>query len=287
MFIHRKAETKRVSGAREAFLALFLAASLSMTACGGSASAQTTAAQTTAAAETKAAETTPAQSTAAQTTAAAETKAAETTSAQTAAAAETKAAETTAAQTTAALTTAAAETEEALVAIDLVKPDEAYDFWNGDWFGWWEVTDPRGDWAQLGDLKMALMGEIEIAKNGRGVLMLWDDTAPRDDAMCEINVTVDNSQGSHGTAVSGEGYFLISDVLEGDWVIDPDKSGYDGMIRIDGTCTDEGNKAFDYHIYLKKWGSDWSTVEEKDQPPLLDWYDIYREKGVEMPHKFP
>jgi len=276
MFIHRKAETKRVSGAREAFLALFLAASLSMTACGGSASAQTTAAQTTAA-----------QTTAAQTAAAAETKAAETTAAQTAAAAETKAAETTAAQTTAAQTTAAAETEEALVAIDLVKPDEAYDFWNGDWFGWWEVTDPQGDWAQLGDLKMALMGEIEIAKNGRGVLMLWDDTAPRDDAMCEINVTVDNSQGSHGTAVSGEGYFLISDILEGDWVIDPDKSGYDGMIRIDGTCTDEGNKAFDYHIYLKKWGSDWSTVEEKDQPPLLDWYNIYREKGVVMPHKFP
>ena len=276
MFIHRKAETKRVSGAREAFLALFLAASLSMTACGGSASAQTTAAQTTAA-----------QTTAAQTAAAAETKAAETTAAQTAAAAETKAAETTAAQTSAAQTTAAAETEEALVAIDLVKPDEAYDFWNGDWFGWWEVTDPQGDWAQLGDLKMALMGEIEIAKNGRGVLMLWDDTAPRDDAMCEINVTVDNSQGSHGTAVSGEGYFLISDILEGDWVIDPDKSGYDGMIRIDGTCTDEGNKAFDYHIYLKKWGSDWSTVEEKDQPPLLDWYNIYREKGVEMPHEFP
>ena len=276
MFIHRKAETKRVSGAREAFLALFLAASLSMTACGGSASAQTTATQTTAA-----------QTTAAQTAAAAETKAAETTAAQTAAAAETKAAETTAAQTSAAQTTAAAETEEALVAIDLVKPDEAYDFWNGDWFGWWEVADPQGDWAQLGDLKMALMGEIEIAKNGRGVLMLWDDTAPRDDAMCEINVTVDNSQGSHGTAVSGEGYFLISDVLEGDWVIDPDKSGYDGMIRIDGTCTDEGNKAFDYHIYLKKWGSDWSTVEEKDQPPLLDWYNIYREKGVVMPHKFP
>ena len=276
MFIHRKAETKRVSGAREAFLALFLAASLSMTACGGSASAQTTAAQTTAA-----------QTTAAQTAAAAETKAAETTAAQTAAAAETKAAETTAAQTTAAQTTAAAETEEALVAIDLVKPDEAYDFWNGDWFGWWEVTDPQGDWAQLGDLKMALMGEIEIAKNGRGVLMLWDDTAPRDDAMCEINVTVDNSQGSHGTAVSGEGYFLVSDVLEGDWVIDPDKSGYDGMIRIDGTCTDEGNKAFDYHIYLKKWGSDWSTVDEKDQPPLLGWYNIYREKGVVMPHKFP
>ena len=279
MFIHRKAETKRVSGAREAFLALFLAASLSMTACGGSASAQTTATQTTAAQTAAAAETKAAETTAAQTAAAAETKAAETTVAQTTAAAETQTTETTAAQTAAA--------EEALVAIDLVKPDEAYDFWNGDWFGWWEVADPQGDWAQLGDLKMALMGEIEIAKNGRGVLMLWDDTAPRDDAMCEINVTVDNSQGSHGTAVSGEGYFLISDVLEGDWVIDPDKSGYDGMIRIDGTCTDEGNKAFDYHIYLKKWGSDWSTVEEKDQPPLLDWYNIYREKGVEMPHEFP
>lgn len=237
---------------------LLMAASLSMTACGGSASAQTTAAQTSAAAETTAAETT---------------------AQQTSAAAGTTAAETTAAQTT--------ETNEALVAIDLVTPDEAYDFWNGDWFGWWEITDPRGDWTQLGDLKMALMGEIEIAKNGRGVLMLWDDTAPRDDAMCEINVTVDGSQGSHGTAVSGEGYFLISDVLEGDWVIDPDKSGYDGMIRIDGTCTEDGNKAFDYHVYLKKWGSDWRTVEEKDQPPLLDWYDIYRERGVEMPHSLP
>ena len=76
-------------------------------------------------------------------------------------------------------------------------------------------------------------------------------------------------------------------MLGRDWVSDPDKSGHDGTIPIDGTCTDEGNKAFDYHIYLKKWGSDWSTVEEKDQPPLLDWYNIYREKGVEMPHEFP
>ena len=255
-------------------LALFLmAASLSLTACGGSASAQTAAAAETPAAGTTAA----AETTSAQTAAAAETPAAGTTAA----------AETTSAQTAAAAEAQTAETKEALVAIDLVKPDEAYDFWNGDWFGWWEITDPQGDWAQLGDLKMALMGEIKIAGNGRGVLMLWDDTAPRDDAMSEINVTVDNSQGSHGTAVSGEGYFLTSDVLEGDWVIDPDKSGYDGMIRIEGTCTEDGSKAFDYHVNLMKWGSDWNIVEEKDLPPLLDWYNIYREKGAEMPHELP
>ena len=248
--------------------AILTAASLSLTACGGSTPAQSTAAESTAA------ETTSAAPAAQETTAAPETTAIR----ETAAAPAESAAET--ASETAAV-------PEETVALDTLTPDPAYDFWNGDWFGWWEATDPQGDWVQLKDLKIALLCQIRIAKNGRGVLMLWDNNLPRTDAICEINLTVDKDKGAHGVATSGEGYFISSDVLEGDWVIDPEQSGHDGMIRIDGTCIEDGVKQFDYHVYLMKWGADWSAVDEIDQPPLMEWYNVYRDNGFEMPRELP
>ena len=248
--------------------AILTAASLSLTACGGSTPTQSMAAEPTAA------ETTSAAPAAQETTAAPETTAIR----ETAAAPAESAAET--ASETAAV-------PEETVALDTLTPDPAYDFWNGDWFGWWEATDPQGDWVQLKDLKIALLCQIRIAKNGRGVLMLWDNNLPRTNAICEINLTVDKDKGAHGVATSGEGYFISSDVLEGDWVIDPEQSGHDGMIRIDGTCIEEGEKQFDYHVYLMKWGADWSAVDEIDQPPLMEWYNVYRDNGFEMPHELP
>lgn len=242
---------------RKALAAFLAALSLSLTACGGSAPART--------------------STAAETPAVQETAAVPETSAapETAAASETSAEETTAA------------VPEETVALDTLTADPAYDFWNGDWFGWWEAMDPQGDWAQLKDLKIALLSQIRIAKNGRGVFMLWDNNLPRTDAICEINISVDKNRGPHGVATSGEGYFISSDVLEGDWVIDPEQSKYDGMIQIDGTFIENGEKQFDYHIYLMKWGADWNAVDEIDQPPLLDWYNVYRDNGLEMPRELP
>ena len=60
-----------------------------------------------------------------------------------------------------------------------------------------------------------------------------------------------------------------------------------GWIRIDGTCIEEGEKQFDYHVYLMKWGADWSAVDEIDQPPLMEWYNVYRDNGFEMPRELP
>ena len=137
---------------------------LCLTACGGSTPAQSTAAETTSAAPA-----------AQETTAAPETTAIR----ETAAAPAESAAET--ASETAAV-------PEETVALDTLTPDPAYDFWNGDWFGWWEATDPQGDWVQLKDLKIALLCQIRIAKNGRAVLMLWDNNLPRTDAICEISL---------------------------------------------------------------------------------------------------
>ena len=177
--------------------AILTAASLSLTACGGSTPAQSTAAETTSAAPAAQGTTAAPETTAIRETAAAPAESAAETASETAA------------------------VPEETVALDTLTPDPAYDFWNGDWFGWWEATDPQGDWVQLKDLKIALLCQIRIAKNGRGVLMLWDNNLPRTDAICEINLSVDKDKGPHGVATSGEGYFISSDVLEGDWVIDP------------------------------------------------------------------
>ena len=60
-----------------------------------------------------------------------------------------------------------------------------------------------------------------------------------------------------------------------------------GLMSIEYTCIENGEKQFDYHVYLMKWGADWSAVDEIDQPPLMEWYNVYRDNGFEMPHKLP
>ncbi len=163
-------------------------------------------------------------------------------------------------------------------AVNAVRP-----YWNGDWYGWWYISQASGDYVDEQMQIRDCAARIELDDSARGPIKIWDLEHPYDNPLAEGILRVDPTVGMEnvGIAMSGQGTFMGQPVLSGDWLIDPSTAAYENLLEIYGYYTDEKGDFF-YTLYLRPWGQGWEDVLEAVDPSkspaeLPMYYSLYLE----------
>ena len=162
--------------------------------------------------------------------------------------------------------------------------DALLEWWNGEWYGWWKMTDCSGSYESMEGQWWDICGVIEIDADRTGTVTLWDEDYTKDEAMVSAAVSLsDTGTGEHGTLTSEGGWFTDVALAHADWIVDPGLQELADIICIDGWY-ENGDDTYRYEIYLRPWGLYWDDVEEENRPYLYaDWYLPLIDAGKSMP----
>ena len=158
------------------------------------------------------------------------------------------------------------------------------DWWNGDWYGWWQMTGCSGYYESMEGQWWDVCGVIDIGADSTGTVTLWDESYTKAEPMASAQVSLNTSgTGEHGTMMSEGGWFTNVALEHADWIVDPGLMERDNMICIDGWYED-GDDEYHYEIYLRPWGLYWDDAGEDSLPySYTDWYLPMIEAGKSMP----
>ncbi len=156
-------------------------------------------------------------------------------------------------------------------------------FWNGDWYGYLQITEASGAYMKRVGQRTDAAAHIEIGDDARGSIVIWDTAHPRSAPLGDCILRVDDAGGTMGIALSGQGSFMGADVNAGDWLIDPSAYPYENTVEITGYFADETGDLF-YTLYLHPWGTQW---QETELPPSYAWYLQAIENGAPLPDALP
>ena len=180
-------------------------------------------------------------------------------------------------------------------------PAPADSVWAGDYYGWWAVLDPAGDFVvDDSDILPAwdVCASIIDYGDGTGYLNIWDED---NDVVVKAGVTFASGLTEKGTMACRNGNFWDSELKEGDWVVEPADSmvsEFANMLCIDGKYIDPENaeNSFEYMIFLRPWGMRWDDVAAADTTYMIcddmvpieytNWYLPLIEAGEPMPDSF-
>ena len=125
------------------------------------------------------------------------------------------------------------------------------------WYGWWEVSDSAG---RMPDSWRDCCAELRPGDFGPE-LRLWDEDGSREEPFAVLQMHWDGSR-----FLSESGFFLLEQVGEGVWTLDPaaDPLDFSGSYR-------QGEESFSYRILLRPWGQEWSG-EQRLPFRYNDWY---------------
>lgn len=173
--------------------------------------------------------------------------------------------------------------------------DPLLSWWNGDWYGWWMAVDCTGTYANLEGSWWDCMAEIVIGSDQVGLVKIWDETYSVEQPLCHAVVSLNPAgTGPHGTLYAEAGWFVNSDLVHADWIVDPALAGrfegYDNVICIDGSYTaDDGTSGLTYYIYLRPWGQLWDDIAQEfpDDIPYYyeSWYLPLVQAGQSAPER--
>ena len=184
----------------------------------------------------------------------------------------------------------AANTEpEATLPAAAATGDALLDWWNGEWYGWWQMTGCSGYYENMEGRCWDVCGVIDIGTDYTGTVTLWDEDYTRSEPMALASVSLNEAgTGEHGTLMSEGGWFTNVALEHSDWIVDPGIKT-DGMMEreniicIDGWYED-GDDEYHYEIYLRPWGLRWDDAGEDFLPNSYDdWYLPLIEAGKPMP----
>ena len=162
--------------------------------------------------------------------------------------------------------------------------DTLREWWNGEWYGWWQMTGCSGYYESMEGQRWDVCGVIDIGADDTGTVTLWDEDYTKAEAMAAATVSLsDTGTGEHGTMMSEGGWFTDVALEHADWIVDPGLMEQEDMICIDGWYED-GEDEYHYEIYLRPWGLKWDDTEEDRLPNYYDdWYLPLIDAGKSMP----
>lgn len=162
--------------------------------------------------------------------------------------------------------------------------DTLLDWWNGEWYGWWQMSGCYGYYESMEGNWWDVCGVIDLDTDYKGTIELWDEDYTRSEPMASAQVSLSEAEtGEHGTVTSEGGWFTNVTLEHADWIVDPGLLDYDDMIWISGDYED-GDDEFHYDIYLRPWGLYWKDMEEDAYPyRYTDWYLPLIDAGKSMP----
>lgn len=150
---------------------------------------------------------------------------------------------------------------------------ELLDWWNGDWYGYWTISDTTAGYAGREDSTQDVHANIALDSSGKGMLYLWNSY--EDVAAAEIQVTKDGGSGAMGAATSEGGDLMGISLSHATWIIDPSLYDYDDYMVIDGYIEDEDGEGFAYWVYLRPWGVTWDELPEDERPYNYEYWYLY------------
>lgn len=158
------------------------------------------------------------------------------------------------------------------------------DYWVGDWFGWWYMTDGTGAYAEYSDTVWDACARIEAYETMQGLMELWDSDGSSDNLIAAIDLGFANPDDTDYGVMSCEGGQFLSMMLEsGDWFVDPSQLAYDNIFDFSGEYVDEYG-TFSYRVLLRPWGIMWDDLDEGYYPDCYeDWYLPLVRSGAAMP----
>jgi hypothetical protein len=164
---------------------------------------------------------------------------------------------------------------------------EAIDYWNGGWYGWWTYTNATGEAEGGNGGSWDCLAEFTTGADGKGSLVLWDEDWAKDDGVAELSYTITPAGGSKGTLTNDSGWMVFhEDVISaGTWVLDSSAMGADNYLVITGhyNSTARPGDSFDYTIHLRPWGTTWDDAPAEKPEYYDDWYLPLIESGASMP----
>lgn len=167
------------------------------------------------------------------------------------------------------------------------------DFWAGDWYGWWIMTECHGKYESNENDWWDCCAKITVTTDNKGHIDIWDEDGSKSERLCSSDISLSSGTTSAGAMMSETGTFSDAAINHADWIVDPgaDLMDYNHMITIDAKYTEPGNSDnyFEYTIYMRPWGMKWDDVEAKE-PSLLpyyysNWYLPLLQSGSSMPDK--
>ena len=162
--------------------------------------------------------------------------------------------------------------------------DELLDWWNGDWYGWWQMTGCSGTYESMEGKWWDVCGTIDIGADYTGTATLWDEDYTKSEPMASVNVSLNEAgTGDHGTIMSEGGWFTDVELEHADWIVDPGLMERDNIICIEGWY-ENGDDEYYYEIYLRPWGTYWDDAGEDFLPYNYEsWYLPLIDDGKSMP----
>lgn len=164
-------------------------------------------------------------------------------------------------------------------------PAKTFDWWSGDWYGWWQMTNCTGAYeGWQPDRKDAL---CHVTKTASGLLnvTVWDEETPRENDLAEFDMTVADDGSENGAVTSGRGYFMNQNLKPGELTV-TDQCQYADTMLIKGSYSIP-NGSFDFVFMLRPWGASWDDAAEEDMPGHYgDWYLPLIERGARIPAVF-
>lgn len=182
------------------------------------------------------------------------------------------------------------ETEEEIE--PQAEPTERQLFWNGDWYGFWTISNAEGKWLDQSGQSFDCFARIEIGSDNTGTMIFWDELQSADAPIAKAELLISDSadKSASGVAVSTGGFFYDSVIEETQWSIEPGSAPVDSLFYIDNGHFESESGSFDYKILMRPWGRTWEDVEAAD-PALVpyfyyDWYLQRLASGEAMPDEF-
>ena len=162
--------------------------------------------------------------------------------------------------------------------------DPLVDWWNGDWYGCWNMYGCKGSYEEIELKYWDCEAHIDIdASTYTGTMELWDDEQYQNmGGIGLVDVSLSESgTGEYGTLMSEGGWFEEMTLAHADWIIDPALSDYENMITITGNYDDDKGNSYYFIMTLRHWGELWDDVDEDARPwSYEDWYKPMIEDGV-------
>ena len=150
---------------------------------------------------------------------------------------------------------------------------QAREAYLGDWYGWWRISDSKGE---LPDSWYDCFARVEAMEHTPwAVLTVWDERGSFDQALATTRLRFEQ-KGKRNLAISQDGFFWFEDLSDGGWTLACDGS----VLHITGRHK-AGGEDFEYEILLRPWGDDWEGVEAEKLPFFFEsWYLDAREEAM-------
>lgn len=166
-------------------------------------------------------------------------------------------------------------------AIAVVQEEKTESLWQGDWYGWWRITEATGDWEAYDQMWTDCFFQV-LLEDGQGSLLFWDEDTSREQPLAALDAVVSGAD----TLTVIHGSFLGAPAEPEDWQLTLSDCRYPQLLELSIPYADERG-SFTARLCLRPWGELWEDVAA-EEPELLpffyeNWYKPYVQAGSAMP----